>query len=146
MTVCLTIYILTRASSIINSHPPPPISPLAAEAEAALEVYGRARYIRAFLGDLLRLGNAGQHIPVTLVTDSKSLAEAVKSDNSLRDRRTAICVATLRHCTEYEKMKVQWVSGKENISDILTKEGVSPDLMRAVLSGAARLPAQAGGD
>ena len=70
-----------------------------------------------------------------------TLPVPVKTDNSLRDRRTAICVATLRHCTENESMKVVWVDGKSNIADILTKEGVAPDLMRSVLSGKVRLPA-----
>ena len=48
-----------------------------------------------------------------------------------------------RYCTENEKVKVVWVEGKENIADILTKEGVAPDLMRGVLAGKVRLPAVA---
>ena len=37
-------------------------------------------------------------------------------------------------------MEVRWVAGKENPADIMTKEGVAPDLISAILAGKCDLP------
>ena len=46
-------------------------------------------------------------VMIKINTDSKSLKKAVDSDNSLKDKRTAIAVATLRRCVEFENMEVR---------------------------------------
>ena len=37
-------------------------------------------------------------------------------------------------------MQVTWVPGADNPADLLTKEGVSPDLVQAILAGRTPLP------
>ena len=77
---------------------------------------------------------------IKINTDSKSLKKAVDSDNSLKDKRTAIAVATLRRCVEFENMEVRWVRGQNQIADLMTKEGVNPNLVASILRGDALLP------
>ena len=121
----------------------PAASPLAAEGEAALDAHGTTRLVRALMADMF--GYLDQidivtKFPAKLVTDSKSLYDAVQSDNSLRDKRTGIAVSTLRRCEEFDNMQVCWVAGKDNPADILTKEGVAPELISSILAGNRELP------
>ena len=48
-------------------------------------------------------------LAIQINTDLKSLTKAVDSDNSLKDKPTAVAVATLRRCVEFENMEVRWV-------------------------------------
>ena len=118
----------------------PPSSPLMAEGEAALEAHATTRLIRALLADVFRTPDPVSSFPAKLVTDSKSLRDAATSDSSIRDRRSGIAVCTLRNCMEFDNMQVTWVPGADNPADLLTKEGVSPDLVQSILAGRAALP------
>jgi hypothetical protein len=119
----------------------PSASPLAAESEAALDLYGRVKYARAMLVNMLQIDKIFKDsVMIKINTDSKSLKKAVDSDNSLKDKRTAIAVATLRRCVEFENMQVRWVKGQLQIADLMTKEGVNPNLVASILRGDALLP------
>ena len=123
-----------------NKQQIPPSSPLMAEGEAALEAHATTRLVRALLADVFRAPDPTTSFPARLVTDSKSLYDATQSDSSIRDRRSGIAVCTLRRCTEFDNMMVTWVPGTDNPADLLTKEGVSPDLVQGILSGRTALP------
>ena len=79
-------------------------------------------------------------IMIKINTDSRSLKKAIDSDNSLKDKITAIAVATLRRCVEFENMEVRWVKGQNQIADLMTKEDVNPSLVASILRGDAPLP------
>ena len=109
----------------------PSASPLAAEAEAAIEAFGKVKFTRALLMEML-----GQNdFKAKIVTDSKSLKQAVESDNSVKDNRTAVAVCTLRKCREFENIDVAWVDGENQLADILTKPSVNPLPLISVLQG-----------
>ena len=81
--------------------------------------------------EMLKVDN----IEATILTDSKSLKQAVESDNSVKDKRTAIAVCTLRKCKEFENIGVDWVEGENQLADILTKPSVNPLPLISVLQG-----------
>ena len=83
----------------------PSTSPLAAEAEAALEAFGKVKFTKALLMEML----GKDDIRAKIVTDSKSLKQSIESDNSVKDKRTAVAVCTLRRCREFENIDVVWV-------------------------------------
>ena len=109
----------------------PSASPLAAEAEAAIEAFGKIKFTRALLMEMLKKND----IQAKIVTDSKSLKQAVDSDNSVKDKRTGVAVCTLRRCKEFENVDLCWVDGENQLADILTKAGVNPIALISVLQG-----------
>ena len=109
----------------------PSASPLGAEAEAAIEAFGKVKFMKALMMEMLKIDN----IEATIVTDSKSLKQAVESDNLVKDKRTAIAVCTLRKCKEFENIGVDWVEGENQLADILTKPSVNPLPLISVLQG-----------
>ena len=109
----------------------PSASPLAAEAEAALEAFGKVKFTKTLLMEMLGQSD----FKAKIVTDSKSLKQAVESDNSVKDKRTAVAVCTLRKCREFENIDVAWVDGENQLADILTKPSVNPLPLISVLQG-----------
>ena len=109
----------------------PSTSPLAAEAEAALEAFGKVKFTKALLMEML----GKDDIRAKIVTDSKSLKQSIESDNSVKDKRTAVAVCTLRRCREFENIDVVWVDGENQLADILTKPSVNPLPLISVLQG-----------
>ena len=79
----------------------PATSPLAGEAEAAIKVHGRIAHHRHILQELF-----GIEVPGVIVTDSKSLKEAVHSNNCIKDKRTSIAVAELRAVCEEDRISM----------------------------------------
>ena len=107
----------------------PAASALQAEAEAAREAYGRALHLKASFENLTGV----RDMPVNIVTDSRSLKENVNSDNMPKDKRTAIAVSILREAQDSRQISINWVEGKNQLADILTKDSVNPSLLRGVL-------------
>ena len=109
----------------------PVASPLTGEAAAALEVYGRLVWIRDLVKDLM----GKQEMPATIVTDSKSLEQAVRTTTSMKDKRAMVTISTLRRILEAENIKngVIWCKGSEQLADVMTKPGVRPDRIRSIL-------------
>ena len=107
----------------------PAASPLTGEAAAALEVYGRLVWIRDLVKDLM----GKQEMPATIVTDSKSLEQAVRTTTSLKDKRAMVTISTLRRIPEAENISVIWCQGSEQLADVMTKPGVRPDRIRSIL-------------
>ena len=109
----------------------PSASPLAAEAEAAIEAFGRLKFTRALFLEIVKQRN----INSTIITDSVSLKQAVESDNSVKDRRTGVAVCTLRKCKEFENIDISWVESHNQLADVLTKPNVNPLPLINVLQG-----------
>ena len=103
-------------------------SSLAAETQAALHGQGKLEYFAALIKESL-----GYTPQCKLVTDSRSLHQAVNSNNSIQDKRTAVAIATLRACVG-DQLAIQWIKGSENPADLLTKPGASPIPLRNILN------------
>ena len=64
-------------------------------------------------------------------TDSKTLMTAIKSSTGVSSKRLKIDIAAIRETIESGEIKeVQWVQGKHQIADVLTKSGVSEENIR----------------
>lgn len=70
----------------------------------------------------------------TLVrTDNKSLSEAVYSTKAVEEKRLRVEIAALRESVERKEIKVEWISTKDQIADIFTKQGADNRLLLDVL-------------
>ena len=104
-------------------------SPLAGEVEAALEAYGRIKWMRSLMTD-----STGQDlIPAAIITDSKSLLDSVANCNMVKDKRSLVGISALRAVPEHDDTQIVWVAGKDNLADHLTKTGTNVELFRNVL-------------
>ena len=108
----------------------PVSSPLAGEAVAALDGYNKIPWIRSLAEDL----GFGK-LPATMMVDSRSLCEAVKATTTMKDKRAMVGICALRRAPDIaaEDLKIKWCDATSQVADPLTKGGVNPDLLRAVL-------------
>ena len=76
---------------------------------------------------------------VKVKTDSKTLTRAIKSATGVSSKRLKIDIACIKEAIEMEEItEVEWISGSEQVADVLTKRGVSGDLMRKYVEGKKR--------
>ena len=107
----------------------PANSPLSGESEAAMVAQGKISYYRHMLKQIFKV-----ELPGVIVTDSKSLRDAVNSNNSVKDKRTGVSITILRSVVQDDGMAMDWLSGKTQPADVLTKPGVNPSIIRALLA------------
>ena len=73
----------------------------------------------------------GRKLEVIIKTDSKTLMTAIKSSTGVSSKRLKIDIAAIKEAIELgEVEEVQWISGKGQVADILTKRGVSEEMIR----------------
>ena len=77
-------------------------------------------------------------ISVVGMTDNKSLVDAAYSSKLLEDRRLIIDMAIIRQMINRDEIQLEWVQAKDQVSDVLTKMGVSGVKVRQVM-GEGRL-------
>ena len=69
-------------------------------------------------------------------TDSKTLSTAIKSSTGVSSKWLKIEIAAIREAVESgEIQEVQWIEGKKQIADVLTKAGVSEESIRTYVEG-----------
>ena len=105
-------------------------STLTAETLAAIEAVELALMMRQTIQTIL----AVKLPPISLFVDNKSLHDAAKTTNTLADKRLMIDMSALRQMVEKGELNIQWVSTKLQLADVLTKAGVNPEKLTAVLS------------
>ena len=118
---------------------PPAISSLSAEAAALNEAYGRGDVIRDTLWDLYGLDRL-EDSKLELIMDCRSLYQAIQSDGAIKDRHSAVAVATLRDIKLESNTIFSWIPGKENLADHMTKSGTAAQHLTSILAGRERLP------
>ena len=73
----------------------------------------------------------GRKLEALVKTDSKTLMTAVKSSTGVSSKRLKIDIAAIRETIASEEIKeVQWIQGKHQVADVLTKSGVSEEIIR----------------
>ena len=107
----------------------PVASPLAGECEAALEAYSRIKWMRSLIKDIL----GQEEMPAIIRTDSKSLCDSVASSSQVKDKRAMVGISTLRAVPEFDGTQLEWIPGKENLADHLTKTTSNAEQLRYVL-------------
>ena len=65
------------------------------------------------------------HLPIECRIDNRSLFQAAHSTNTLNDKRLRIEMSIVREMLERKEINLTWVETKEQIADVLTKNGAS---------------------
>ena len=102
-----------------NKLPVPANSPLNGESEAAMLGQGLVHHYRMMLSEIFNVS-----LPGLIVTDLKSLHDAVNTNNSIKYKRTSVNVAILRAVSEADNMELCWIPGQAQLAHILTKPSV----------------------
>ena len=104
-------------------------SSLAAEALIAVECADAMYYIKAMIGEILK-----SEVRMVLVTDSNNLVESLKSPHPVQEKRLRVDMAALRKDVTDGVFEIKHCVGSKQVADILTKTGVSAELIRRVLN------------
>ena len=99
-------------------------STLAAETLAMAEAIEAGQYIAAITSEMLYEGK--RTIPVHAVTDNYSLYESAHSTKCSTDLKLRIDLGIIRETIKIDGVKLTWVSSSNQLSDVLTKDGVDP--------------------
>ena len=75
----------------------------------------------------------GVNVPGEIVTDSKSLKDAVQSNNAVKDKHTSVNINILRSIVEEDNMTISWLSGALQPADILTKPSVNNRIVKTLM-------------
>ena len=113
----------------------PVASPLAGECEAALEAYSRIKWMRSLIKDILGI----EDMSAIIRTDSKSLTDSVASSSQVKDKRAMVGISTLRAIPEFDGTRLEWIPGKLNLADHLTKTTTNAEQLRDVLQDGTAL-------
>ena len=78
-------------------------------------------------------GKNDSQLPVTCITDNLSLYQSAHTTGHLIDDRLIIDMAIIREMVSKREIKLEWVPGSDQISDILTKRGASNKKLSEIL-------------
>ena len=109
------------------------ISSLAGEALAMISMIGELVYTKAILEQIF--GERVRTIPTIVMTDSKNLAEAIKSSSLVEDSWLIPDIAVIKEALENRTVtEVRRIPGSEMLADCLTKKGASGAALLEVLN------------
>ena len=106
-------------------------STLAAETLAFTEAADTAFFIRKLLMEIL--ATTESQIQTICLTDSQSLYETIGTSHQIADKRLRVEVSAIREMVEKQEIIAQWVNKNDQLSDVLTKKGASPNLLMSTL-------------
>ena len=107
-------------------------STIEAEALSVGEVIEGVIYFNRLWEEIMGEGK----LKAVVRTDSRTLTTAIKSSTGVSSKRLKIEIAAIRESVESgEVQEVQWVEGKKQIADVLTKAGVSEESVRLYVEG-----------
>ena len=98
-------------------------STLTSETLALCDGVDKAMYINSLISDILFDGE--RKLAVDCYTDSRSLTDAVKTSNTLEEKRLLIDLASLREAINRNEISVTWIESKSNLANPLTKRTAS---------------------
>ena len=105
-------------------------SPLASETMALGEGADASFLIASLMKEIFLLPSIPK---IRCMTDNKSLFETLKTTKVTKDLRLRMDIARLRQMEENQEICVEWVEGKNQIADCLTKSGASSNKLFDVL-------------
>ena len=107
-------------------------STIEAEALSAGEAMEGAIYFNKLWEEIV----GGRRLDIMVKTDSKTLMKAVKSSTGVSSKRLKIDIAAMREAMEKgEVSEVEWIPKEQQVADVLTKQGVSGELIREYVGG-----------
>ena len=105
-------------------------STLAAETLALADGYSTAVYLQKLLSRILP---SIEKETICAITDNKSLYDNVGTSHRVSDRSLIIDVSYIREKIERNELQLRWEDGSKQLSNVLTKKGASPELLRTTL-------------
>ena len=107
-------------------------STLTAETLAASEAIDCAMVIKSTVEEMLRFTLP----PILLLVDSKSLHDAVRTTNTISEKRLMQEMSALRQMAERKEIELKWISTKDQLANVLTKDGADKrPLIQVMKSG-----------
>ena len=107
-------------------------STLAAETLAFTEAADTAFFVQKLIIEILATKSDSQYSIICL-TDSQSLYETIGTSHQVSDKRLRVEVSAIREMVERAEIVAQWVNKNDQLSDVLTKKGASPNLLMSSL-------------
>ena len=109
-------------------------STLAAETLAMTEGIDMAIFIATLFAEITYGKAKPQVMPITCVTDCKSLMDAVNSQNYVAEKRLRMEISGIKELLDSGQVRgLQWLDTKQQLADCLTKRGASSLGLRATL-------------
>ena len=110
-------------------------STMGAECLAAVDAVNAGIFLKHLICEVMRC----KVVDMLLITDNKSLIDAVKSVTPVADKRLRIEIAMLQESlARKEFSNICHVASKDNVANSLTKQGASCVTLLNVLSGNMR--------
>ena len=110
-------------------------STLAAETLSFVEGCDLGIFMSKILSEIIG-GDNNITIPVTCMTDNKSLYEAAYTTRVISDTRLRVEMSIVREMIEKEEVSLSWIKSAEQVADVLTKDGVSSTSILNILGNA----------
>ena len=104
-------------------------SSLAAEALIAVDCADAMYHVKAMIREIMTM-----EVKMILITDSNNLVESLKSPHPVQEKRLRVDMAALKKDVTEGVLEIKHCIGSKQIADVLTKNGVSSDLIRNVLN------------
>ena len=79
------------------------------------------------------LATTESQIQTICLTDSQSLYETIGTSHQIADKRLRVEVSAIREMVEKQEIIAQWVNKNDQLSDVLTEKGASPNLLMSTL-------------
>ena len=106
-----------------------PRSSLAAETIALLDDIDAGVYIAQLFFEVLKV-----RFPITILTDSKPLCDAIQSNKFVQNERLRIDIDAIKEpLMKQEIHEIKWINSTQQLADILTKTGANTSLLLNVL-------------
>nr|XP_039252849.1 uncharacterized protein LOC120330085 [Styela clava] len=101
-------------------------SSLAAETLAMSAGVDMASFVSSLYTEIMHGAINLEKLPIEIVTDNRSLHDAIKSIKQVQDRRLRIEVAMLKEMMSNKKItRIRWCNSEQPLADNLTKKGSS---------------------
>ena len=111
-------------------------STIAAETLAASDACETCILLSSQIAEIMGM----EKLPIVLVTDNESLANATRSTTSVEEKRLRIDIAALREMVNSKEIHdIRWVPTEHQLADCLTKQGAKSDKLMAVIQQQMRL-------
>ena len=105
---------------------------MSAECLAAVETVNSAVFLKELISEL----GCWKSVNIIVVSDNKSLVQAIDSVTPVDDKRLRIHISILQECLERKTIdKFCFVPSVKNMANALTKQGASCKQLLSVLNG-----------
>ena len=90
--------------------------------------------ISTLFSEMLCGNQTDRYLPIEILTDNKSLVASINSKKPAMEKRLRIDIGAVKEAIECNHIsKVTWVSTKDQLANVLTKQGASTWALKQTL-------------